>query len=178
MKTEANTSEAASLTANKLYLLYAIGLVFVLSSILVVPACATSNPQDAFSVVSEAEQLIALAYEAVLDAEKVGANISGLLVSLNNASELLSEACMAFEDGDFEAAIQFSGLASGVGNEVMDDAEKLEVEARYAGANRFVWSIVGSVLGVALVVCASFWFYRTFKRRYYARLLKSRPRVD
>ncbi|UCH70543.1 MAG: hypothetical protein JSV29_00740 [Candidatus Bathyarchaeota archaeon] len=177
MKTEAHTSEAASLTANKLCHLTAIGLVFTLSSILAVSA-STSNLQDAFSVVLEAEQLIVQAYEAVLDAERVGADVSGLLVRLNNASELLSEACMAFEAGDFEEAIRFSGLACGVGREVVDDAEKLEVEAGYAGANRFVWSLAGSVVGVALVVCASFWVYRGFKRRYYARLLKSRPRVD
>ena len=65
MKTEANTSEAASLTAKKLCHLYAIGLVFVLSLILAVPPSATSDPQEGFSVAcmhSEAEQLIVHAY--------------------------------------------------------------------------------------------------------------------
>jgi len=167
----------AGLSAGRLRFLSAIVLLFVLSSILMVSVFAVNDREAAVSIIGEAEQSVARAYEAVLDAEGVGANVSGLLVRLNAGAWLLSEASMAFEAGDFEEAIRFSELASEVGGEVLGEAEGLEVEARDAGVGRLRWSVVGSVLGVLVVVCVGLLGYRVFKRRYYRRLLKMRPRV-
>ena len=167
----------AGLSANRLRLFSAIALLFVLSSILMISVSAANNQEVALSTLGEAEQSMAQAYEAVLDAEGVGANVSGLLVRLNVAVWLVSQASMAFEVGDFEEAAHFSELASDVGGEVVDEAERLGTEAGHAGTNRMRFSVVGSVLGVAIVVCISLLGYRIFKKRYFRRLLKMRPRV-
>jgi hypothetical protein len=84
---------------------------------------------------------------------------------------------MAFEVGNFKEAIHFAELCSETGFEVKSEAERLEVKANYAYVNRSWWFVVGSVLGVSIVLSVSLLGYRYFKRRYYRRLLKTRPRV-
>ena len=138
---------------------------------------ATGNQEIAASTISEAEQSMAQAYEAVLDAERVGADISGLLVRLNDAAVLLSEARMAFDVGDFEEATRFAESTSEIGYEVVDEAELLEIEANNAQVHRSWWFLVISALGVSVVLVASLLGYEYFKRRYYRRLSKMKPRV-
>jgi len=137
---------------------------------------AADNQEIAVSIISEAEQSIVQTYEAVLDAEKAGANVSDLLVRLNDAAGLLSEAHIAFEADNFEDATRFADSASEVAWNVGSEAEKLEDEANNANANRLRWFTVGSILGVSIVISASLLGYRYFKRRYYRRLLKMRPK--
>lgn len=165
------------MSANGLRLLSATVLLFVLSSFLMISASAPSSQEAAISTISEAEQMMAKAYEAVLDAEKAGANASGLLARLNEGAELLSEAHMAFEVEDFEEALRSANLASEVGFEVLGEAELLEVEAVNARVNRMRVSMVGSALGVSFVIIAGLLGYGYFKRRYYRRLLKMKSRA-
>lgn len=166
-----------SLSANRLRFVSAMALLFVLSSILMFSVSALSNREITISSISEAEQSMAEAYEAVLDAERVGANVSSLLVRLNDGAGLLSEAHMAFEVGDFEEAVRFAELSSEVAWEVGGEAEWLEVEANTVGVSRSRWFILASFLGVSFVIVANLLGYEYFKRRYYRQLSKMRPRV-
>jgi hypothetical protein len=154
-----------------------IALFFVLSSILTLSACAPSSQEVAVSSVSEAEQSIAQAYVAVLDAERVGGNVSGLLVRLNDAAGLLSNASTALDAGNFDEASRLAVLSRQVGGGVWDDAERLRVETVDAGVDRF-WLLCGvSVVSVVVVVFVSFVGYQYFKRWYFRRLLKMKPKV-
>jgi hypothetical protein len=152
-------------------------LLFALSSTLMLSVSATGNQEVAASTISEAEESMARAYEAVLDAERVGADISGLLVRLNDAAALLSNAHMAFDVEDFEEATRFAESTSEVGYEVVDEAELLEIEANNAQVDKSWLFLVTSALGVSVVLVASLLGYEYFKRRYYQRLSKMRPRV-
>jgi len=154
-------------------------VVFVFAAfVFVSPVLAGSDQEAASSVLSAAEDAILGAYDAFTEAEQAGANVSGLLVRLNEAAGLLAEARMAFEDGNFDEATNFAGLSSEFTREAESEAGRLEVEASYVRFNRSWWFSVGSVLGVLFVLIASFFSYRYFKRRYYRRLLKTRPRVE
>jgi len=139
--------------------------------------CEAASQEAALSSIVEAEEQMARTYEVVLDAEGVGADVSGLLAKLNDAAELLSKARMAYEVDNFEEAVRFAELSSGVGWEVEGEADRLEVEAGQARTNRVWWSVVGSVLAVSIVLFISLLGYQVFKRRYYKRLLKMKPRV-
>jgi hypothetical protein len=163
--------------AIRLRFLCATVLLFALSSALMPLVCASINKEVAAFAISEAEQSMAQAYEAVLDAERVGADISGLLVRLNDAAALLSKARMAFDVGDFEEATRFAESTSEIGYEVVDEAELLEIEANNAQVYRSWWFLVTSALGVSVVLVASLLGYEYFKRRYYRRLSKMEPRV-
>jgi len=152
-------------------------LFFVLSSTLTLSTCASSNQELAISTIIEAEQSMAQAYEAVLDAESVGADVSGLSGRLNEGAAWLSEARMAFEDDKFEEAVRVAELTSEVGFEVAGKADGFKVEAGQAHVNRMWWFIVGSILAVSIVVVAGLLSYQYLKRRYYRRLLEMRPRA-
>jgi len=152
-------------------------LLFVLSSMLMPSLSATNNQEVAASTISEAEQSMAQAYEAVLDAERVGANVSGLLVMLNDAAGQLLEARRAFSIGDFEEATRFAGLTNEVVSEVVDEAELLMIEAVNARVRRSWLFVVSSAVGVSFVLVASLVGYEYFKRRYYRQLSKTRPKV-
>jgi len=145
---------------------------------LMFPVSAAGNQEVAASRISEAEWWMAQAYEAVLDAESADADVSGLLVRLNDAAELLSEARMAFDGGDFDEAAGFAESMSEVGYEIVDEAELLEIEAAKARVHSSWGFLAISVLGVSVVVVASVLGYSFFKRRYYRRLSKMKPRVE
>lgn len=153
-------------------------LLFAIFSMLVLSVSAAGNQEVAASSISEAEWSMAQAYQAVLDAESADADVLGLLVRLNDAAELLSEVRMAFDVGDFDEASGYAESTSEVGYEIVDEAELLEIEAAKARVQSSWGFIVISVLGVSVVVGASVVGYRFFKRHYYRRLSKMRPRVE
>jgi hypothetical protein len=142
-----------------------------------VSVSASSSRDVAASSISEAEQSVSLAYGAVLDAEKAGANVSGLADRLNDAAELLSQAHVAFEAGNFTEAARCAGLSTQVGGGVWDDANRLQVETQDANGDRATWFTIASLFAVVVVAAVSFFSYRYFKRWYYRRLLKMKPRV-
>jgi len=164
-------------SAIRLRFLCATVLLFALSSTLMISVSATGSQEVAASTIYEAEQSMARAYEAVLDAERFGADISGLLVRLNDAAVLLSEARMAFDVGDFEEATRFAESTSEIGSEAVDEAELLEIEANNAQVQKSWRFMVTSALGISTVLVASLLGYKYFKRRYYRRLSKMKPKV-
>jgi len=161
-----------------LRVLAAILLLFsVLSLMLVGSASAASRQEVATSLIAEAEHAIVRAYEVVLGAERAGANVSALLIDLTDAAGLAADARMVFEAGDFEEAIRCAELSLEVGDWVEEAAAELEVDAVQAHAERVWWFVGVSVLGGVVVLCGALVGYRYFKRFYYRRLLKLRPRV-
>jgi hypothetical protein len=165
------------LTALKERFVYALTLFFILSLVLPFSACGVSG-QEVTATISDAEQTIGFGFKAVLDAEQAGANVSSLLVKLNEGAELLSRARMAFEDGNLDEAARLSGLSSEVGSQVESEAKALEVEAGNAAVNRFWLYLGSSALAMVVVVLVTFLGYRFLKRRYFEHLLEMKPKVE
>jgi len=117
------------------------------------------------------------AHEAVLEAERAGANVSGLLARLKVAGEGLAQAHISYRLGDFDVAARSAELCSQIGEEVMVEAYELRGLALEEAVQRFRWTMIGSVLSVAIVVGASFLGWRIFKLRYYRRVSGMRPEV-
>ncbi len=131
----------------------------------------------AVSAVDRAEAAVASAYEAVLDAEEAGADVSGLLVRLNVAGGYLAEAHVWFGLGDFDEAVRFADLCYDAVEDVSGEAFELRNEAHGLWATDFVVRMVGSMVGVVVVVFLGFVVWRVFKRRYRRRVLGLRPEV-
>jgi uncharacterized protein YfcZ (UPF0381/DUF406 family) len=165
------------LTATKARLAQILILTFILPSVMSLSACGI-NYQEVTATISEAEQAMAVAFEAVLDAERAGANVSSLLVKLNEGAELLSAAQVAFEDGDYGEAARLSGLSSEVGTQVESDALILKVEARNAAANRYRLYLAISAVAMIIVILATFFGYRFLRKWHFERLLKMKPEVE
>jgi hypothetical protein len=150
-----------------------VGLVF---PVFVLEGLA-SNGDVATLAISQAENVLASAYGIVLEAEQAGANVSSLMVQLNDAGEFLAKARVEFRLGNFDDAIVSANHCSEVGESVKKEADDLRVEV-YGSRVMDSWlTVAGSLVGVVLVVFGSFWSWRVFKRRYYREVLRVKPEV-
>ena len=124
-----------------------------------------------------AEGVVVSGYQAVLEAEGAGANVSGLLARLNEAGELLALARVSYRVGDFDGAVRFAELCGEIGEGVRVDALEVRDWAVEEAGHRFWLTIIGSIAGVAIVGFLSFLGWFIFKERYYRRVFGMRPEV-
>jgi len=162
-------------STSKLLLILAVLSLFLLP-VLISKVNASSEGMAA-SAINQAEESVTSAYEAVLDAEQAGANVSGLLARLNVAGEYLANAYIWHRLGDFENAIRFADLCYDVGEEVRNEAVELKNEAYGSWVTDLVMRMTGSMIGVVIIVFLSFLVWGAFKRRYKERVLGMKPEV-
>ncbi|MGD8506063.1 MAG: hypothetical protein PVF15_05300 [Candidatus Bathyarchaeota archaeon] len=149
--------------------LYAIIIASTFAAaVFVSPALANSYQENASLAISNAEETLILAYEVVLEAEQAGGNITGLLAELNRAGEFLAAARMSFkngQNGDLDNVINLANLSKDIGEEVRNAAYTLKDSAWSEGVQYMLFTMLGSISGIILVVLASLWVWRFLKRR-------------
>lgn len=148
-------------------LLVSLLVVSALVSPILVLEGHTSSEDLAASAISQAEEAVASAYEAVLEAERAKANISKLLDLLNVATKNLTMAHILYKLDDFEEATRLAGNSSKIGEEVRSAAEELKIEAQESWITSLRIRIASSVVGVIIVISGTLVAWRVFKRRYY-----------
>jgi len=126
---------------------------------------SASSEDVAASAISEAEGAMEWAYEAVLEAEQAGADVSGLLAKLNEAGEYLAAAQMSFRLKDFNETVRFADLSKAVGEVAEMEAYVLTDWASSEGEQRIWFTATGSAIGIMLVVSGSFWLWIFLKKR-------------
>jgi hypothetical protein len=130
------------------------------------PFCAFAlTEDDARSAIVAAENKITDCYRAAVDAEKAGANITGLLSTLNEAGGLLSNATLAYSMGDFDSANDSAVRSQARLDGFVAEADALRESAVKASYWDFMVNVLGSIVGTVVVVCSGFalWFF--FKKR-------------
>jgi len=144
---------------------FVLGILLVLTipSLAFMPcsSVAAISQSQAVSALDDAEGVVVFAYQAVLRAGESGANVSGLLVRLNDAGQLLTRARMAFGSGDFDSALELAVLCQERLSGFVADADAL-AEAAIRDRNLdFLVNMVGSFFGSVAVVCGGLvaWFY-------------------
>lgn len=157
----------------------AVFLVFFtfVACVLVLGCSASSDKDRAVSTVDSAELAMGSAYDAVLEAEEAGANVSGLLVRLNAAAEYLAAANMCLRVRDFDGAFGNASFCVEALDGILYDAEVLRDRAIRERSQRSLMTISGSILCVVVVVCGCWLGWSFFKKRYYERVLEMRPEV-
>jgi hypothetical protein len=152
--------------------------VFLLLLLSVSIRCVSAVDEDVVSLgLADAEEVLVSAYDAVLEAEEAGVNVSGLVVRLNLGGEYLAEAYVWYRLGVSENASRFAGLCISVVGGVRSEAFALRDEANRVGEDDSVVKLVGSVVGVVAVLIGGFMVWRVFRRRYVRRILGLRPEV-
>jgi hypothetical protein len=98
-------------------------LLFLLISILLFPiygSMATGQSTGDSSDIASAKTALANAYLAIKDAEAQGADVSSLMVTLNEAGQLLTRAELAYSAKDYSSAANFAAQSrnklSGLGD--------------------------------------------------------------
>jgi len=152
-------------------------LVFVLAGLFLRGCFVVRGVDDAAASVADADTAVRQAFNATLDAERAGANVSGLLVRLNDAGAVLDEAEVALSNGNLSDAAGKAGTCISMSQSVLSDAGVLRASA-LDGARMMFWTYLAfSVMsiGVFVVVLAVVW--RRFKRRYVGKVLGMKPEV-
>jgi hypothetical protein len=123
--------------------------------------CYAAGEADARSAVANADQRVSACYLAVADAQKAGANVSGLVSTLNDAGLLLSRAHLALAGGNFDSASALATQCVAKLDGFEGGADGLRVSASQARFMDFVVNIVGSAVGAVVVVVGGvlIWLY-------------------
>jgi hypothetical protein len=155
-----------------------IGLVGIFLFFLVVSSVFAVSSDEAQAAISRAESRMSLVYRSVLEAEKAGANVSSLLVKLNNGSALLSKAQMQYRIGNFSEAVSFADQCYDSLNGIETEADGLRDNAIMDRKQRMLISAVGSTLAISAVIFVSVFGWRFFKDKFHKRILEMKPEVQ
>lgn len=162
--------------ALKFGVVFFVFLAMVLS-VFAIGCSASDEKEVAESAVDEAGEAMVEAYNAVLEAEEAGANVSGLLDMLDVAAECLASADVCLRVGDFGGAVGNASFCVEASDGLVDDAGVLRDRALREWGERSWMAVGGSVVGVVVVVCGCWLGWSLFKKRYYERVLEMRPEV-
>jgi len=156
--------------------------VWLLSALIV--ACLLSctllsvrGADDVSSSVADADVAVRQAFNATLDAEKAGANVSGLLVSLNDAGGLLGEAEIALSNGNSSEASSDASQCISIAQSVQSDADALKASALNNARSVFWDSLIFSFVSIALFAAVLVFVWRRFKSGYHKKVLGMKPEV-
>jgi len=153
------------ISTSKLLLISTLLSLFLLQ--ISISKVGASDEDTAALAINRAEETMASAHEAVLEAERVRANVSRLLDQLNAAGEHLAKAHILYRLGDFDGAAHSADLSSEMGEEVRNEAMQLKIEAYRSWITDLWIRMIVSFVGVAAVIFGSFMAWSVFKRRYF-----------
>lgn len=152
-------------------------LILVEFSTMLSGVAALDGEFEASLAISDAENVMDSAYQAVKEAETAGADISGFSELLKDGAQLLAQAHTSFRVGDFDSAVRFANLTSEIGEEVEVKANRLRDLQRGLPVWQMWLTMVQSFFAVLVVVLVSFGGWRVFKRFYYRRIDVMKPEV-
>jgi len=130
------------------------------------------------SKLQAANTAINQAFSSIVDAEKAGANVTGLLAQLNTAEGILAQAENSYRTGDSNTAAAQADRVLPITQQVTTAAQDAKQAATVFGQNTFWSTIAFTVIGSFVFVLVLFLIWRWFKRRYINNLSQSKPEVN
>jgi hypothetical protein len=124
---------------------------------------------EAKAKITEAKNALNSAYEAVLDAEEGGVNISSLLTRLNLAGTLLAEAEMYNRTGDFENAYHSANNSLQEVSGTEDEAGQLKTQTINDYQIQLLWTTSASFVAIVVIALGSVKSWQFLKQHYLAK---------
>lgn len=152
-------------------------VVFILIFSWFAHACFAVEKADAEEALIDAENILSSAYVAVLEVEKSGANVSGLLMKLDSGGNFLAEAQTCYRNGDFDGAVYYADLSVRNVTGLVEEAGQLKALAISGYNERFFQTMAASGVAVVVIVLGSVVGWLIFKQRYFEKVLKMKPEV-
>ena len=155
--------------------------VVALSVFLAIGSCffndyyAFAQTDQTTSRLQAANTAIDQAFNAVLAAEKVDANVTGLLANLNLAGTILAQAENSYRTGNFSLAGTQADSVLSIAQEVTVSAQNAQQTASVSDQNAFWFTIAFTEIGAAVFVLVLFMVWRRLKRGYEKKLLSLKP---
>ena len=152
-------------------------MVLALAGLLSHGVFVVRGANDASSGLGAADVAVRQAFDATLEAERAGANVSGLIVRLNEAGAVLVEAEIALGDRNSSEALNKAGQCVGIADNIKSEADALKTSA-LSGAQRVFWTyFTFSVGGIAVFVSVLALGWRRLKRGQVEKILGMKPEV-
>jgi hypothetical protein len=130
------------------------------------------------SKLQAANTAVEQAFNAVLDAEKTGANVTGTLALLNTAAGILAQAENSYRTGDSNTTAAQADSVLPIAQEVTASAQDAKQTALISNQNA-VWSTIAfTVIAGFVFVLVLFLVWRRFKRSYINSLSEAKPEVN
>jgi len=158
-------------------ILLACLVVLAFSTLTVTGVLALAGEGEAEIEIQEAETVLSSAFAAVLEAEKNGADVSGLLAGLDSGGSFLAEAQVHYRNGDFEGAVYYAGLVVESVEGLVEEAGQLNALAIAEFEERRFLTVTGSTVAIVGIVLGSVLGWSLFKRRYLEKVLMMKPEV-
>ncbi len=117
------------------------------------------------------------AFNAILAAEKAGANVTGLMVQLNAAASYLAQAENSYHAGESNTAGAQADSVLPIAQQVTVSAQNAEQTALVTGQNAFWSTIAFTTIGALAFVLALFLGWRRYKRGYMKKFYGLKPEV-
>jgi hypothetical protein len=153
----------------------------VLAVLALLVFCAVRVPgvcgDEGSSSLGDAEGALRQAFAVVLDAESAGANVSGLILRLNEAGTILGEAEIALSNGNSSEAASEAGQCVSIADGVKNDAVALKASALDNAQTTFRTYLIFSVVSVAVFVVVLAVVWRRFRRGHVGKALGAKPEV-
>ncbi len=115
------------------------------------------------------------ALKNVLIAEKLGENVTQLLVKLNNAGALLSEAANTYRSGSTANVTSMAENARLLAEQVSSDAISLQTDSSNRMQIITIQNFLFSSIGASAFVIILVFFWIQFKKNYIKKMLNSKP---
>ena len=152
-------------------------LILVLAGLFARDVFVVRGADEASPSLADADAAVRRAFNATLNAERAGANVSNLILRLNEAGGILAEAEIALGNGSSSEATSDASQCVGIAQSVQSDADALKASA-LDEAQTLLWTyLTFSVVGVAVFVVVLVLVWRRFKRGYVGNTLSMKPEV-
>jgi hypothetical protein len=117
------------------------------------------------------------AFNAVLDAEKAGGNVTQLLLKLNTAGQLLAETQNAYNSGTTTNVTANTENVRQIAEQVNADAVTLRNVSLVESQNTYWLTLIFSVVGAVIFGISVLFAWRRFKRSLIKKLQYMKPEV-
>lgn len=129
-----------------------------------------TSETEASEAITSAEENIAICYDAIVKADAVNADVSGLVDTLNEAGEFLSKAELAYALGNFDSAFSYATQAEAELDGFVGSAEDLTDTTSRENQLNFLFTVGGSSVACLLVVIGGVFVWRWGSRNYGRRV--------
>jgi hypothetical protein len=138
---------------------------------------SSAQTEQATSKLQAANTAVTQAFNAVLDAETTGANVTVLLTQINTAQDILAQAENSYRTSDFNTAATQADNVLPITKQVTLDAQNAKQNAMVSSQNSFWFTISLTVIGIFVFALVLFLVWRRFKAKYIERLSELKPEV-
>ncbi len=114
-------------------------------------ALVSASQESAENAISSAKDAVKNCYYAVKQAESAGANVDALMVTLNDAAGLLSQAELAYASNDYDSAYTYATQSQNKLTGFISQATAQKETALQIGNQNYIFIIMSLVIAVGIL---------------------------